>query len=89
MQPITIIQDPTYNAQSTHTKTSKTSHVNHAMGSICTKACFAQAPGYSPHNLGLVDHWEPLVPPAPPLKRLLQPRVLHASYAHSINVINL
>jgi hypothetical protein len=31
MQPITIIQDPTHSAQSTHAKISKTSHVNHSI----------------------------------------------------------
>jgi hypothetical protein len=42
MQPITIIQDPTCSAQSTHAKISKISHVNHAIGSICIGACIAQ-----------------------------------------------
>jgi hypothetical protein len=59
------------------------------MGAICTRACLAQAPSYAPHNLWLVDHQEPPVPPAPPLERLLQPRVLHVSYAHVINLIKL
>jgi hypothetical protein len=89
MQSITIIQDPTRNAQTTYAKTDKTSHVNQSMGAICTVACLAEAPGYAPHNFGLVAHREPLVPLAHPLERLLQPRVLHASYAPIINVIKL
>jgi hypothetical protein len=59
------------------------------MGAICTGACLIQALGYAPHNLGLVNHWKPPIPPAPPLERLLQPQVLHASYAHIINLIKL
>jgi hypothetical protein len=42
MQPITIVQDTTRSAQSTHVKISKISHVNHSMGSICTRVCLAQ-----------------------------------------------
>jgi hypothetical protein len=64
MQSITIIRDPTHNAQSTHANTSKTSHVNQFIGSICTRVFLAQASGYAPHNLGLVDHQEPPVPPS-------------------------
>jgi hypothetical protein len=59
------------------------------MGAICSGACLAQALGYAPHNLGLVDNWEPPVPPAPPLEKLLQPQVLQASYAHIFNLIKL
>jgi hypothetical protein len=77
MKPITITQDPTRSAQSTLAKIVKTSHVNHSIGSICTGACLAQVSGYTPHNLGLVDHKEPLVPPSPPMERLVQPQVLH------------
>jgi hypothetical protein len=84
MQHITIIQDPTCSAQSTHAKISKISRVNHSIGSICTGACLAQAPGYAPHNLGFVDHREPPIPPAPPLERLLQPQVLHAMDMHKL-----
>jgi hypothetical protein len=73
MQPVTIIHDPTRNAQSTHAKISKTSHVNQSIGSICTSACLAQVLSYAPHNMWLVDHREPPIPPSPPLEKLLRP----------------
>jgi hypothetical protein len=44
MQPITIIQDPIRNAQTTQAKISKTSHVNQSIESICTGACLAPMP---------------------------------------------
>jgi hypothetical protein len=89
MQSITIIQGPICNAQTAHAKISKTSHINQSMGSICTGACLARSQGYAPHNLGLVDHREPPVPPSPPLEELLRPRVLHVGYAHIINLLKI
>jgi hypothetical protein len=47
MQPITIIQDPTRSAQSMLAKISRTSHVNHAIGSIS--------------ELALLKHWAMLL----------------------------
>jgi hypothetical protein len=71
MRPTTIIQDPIRNAQTTHAKISKTSHFNQSIGSVCTGARLAQTLGYTPHNLGLVNHREPPIPSSPPLERLL------------------
>jgi hypothetical protein len=66
MQPITIIQDPTRSAQSTHASISKTRHVIHSIGSICTGDCLSQRKKLEYVMLHEVVPQAPLQRPASP-----------------------
>jgi hypothetical protein len=72
MQSITIIQDSTRSAQSTHAKISKTSHVKHSIGSICTRACLAQRKKLASMMIHEVVPQDPMQGPPSLVEHLLQ-----------------